>query len=359
LPDYLQLAGLSIVTAGASYGGVTALRLWAERRQILDVPNERSSHSRPTPRGGGLVIVILSTLGLAVAWLLSPIWHPAALLAYLAAAWLIAGVSWLDDLRSLPNRVRFAAHSLGAILAILAFGAWRVVSIPLIGPLDLGVLGLFITFIWIAGLTNAYNFMDGIDGIAGGQAVVAGLGWAFLGWRDNQPLVAALGLLLAATSLGFLGHNWPPARIFMGDVGSAFLGYTFAVLPVIAAQHNPRLAVAGVLLVWPFVFDAAFTFLRRLRHHENVFAAHRSHLYQRLVIAGHSHRTVTRLYIGLAATGAMLAARWYSDGSASDLAVILALPLLCVGLWRFVVGREHAAQKQPSPIDPFRNKPAA
>jgi len=95
-----------------------------------------------------------------------------------------------------------------------------------------------------------------------------------------------MGLLLAATSLGFLGHNWPPARIFMGDVGSAFLGYTFAVLPVIAAQHNPRLAVAGVLLVWPFVFDAAFTFLRRLRHREVVFAAHRSHLYQRLATAG-------------------------------------------------------------------------
>jgi UDP-N-acetylmuramyl pentapeptide phosphotransferase/UDP-N-acetylglucosamine-1-phosphate transferase len=118
----------------------------------------------------------------------------------------------------------------------------------------------------------------------------------------------------------------------MGDVGSAFLGYTFAVRPVLAAQHNPRLALAGVLLVWPFIFAAAFTFLRRLRNGENVFAAHRSHLYQRLVIAGYSHRTVTLLYIGLAATGAMLAARWYSDGSASDLAVILALPRLCVGL---------------------------
>jgi len=118
----------------------------------------------------------------------------------------------------------------------------------------------------------------------------------------------------------------------MGDVGSAFLGYTFAVLPVIAAQHNPRLAVAGVLLVWPFVFDAAFTFLRRLRHREVVFAAHRSHLYQRLATAG-----------------AILALLWYSGGPASDPVLLLALPLLCVGLWRFVVGREHAAQKHPAP----------
>jgi UDP-N-acetylmuramyl pentapeptide phosphotransferase/UDP-N-acetylglucosamine-1-phosphate transferase len=221
-------------------------------------------------------------------------------------------------------------------------------ALPLLGPLALGWFGLIMTFVWIVGLTNAYNFMDGIDGIAGGQAVVAGLGWTLLGWLDHQPLVAALGLLLAASSLGFLGHNWPPARIFMGDVGSAFLGFTLAVLPVVAAQHNPRLAWAGVLLVWPFVFDAAFTFLRRLRKRENVFAAHRSHLYQRLVIAGYSHRFVTLLYIGLALAGAVLALLWYSGGKASDLVVLLALPLLCAGLWRFVVGREQAAQKQPT-----------
>ena len=107
--------------------------------------------------------------------------------------------------------------------------------------------------------------------------------------------------------------------------------------------------IQGVLLVWPFVFDAAFTFLRRLRNRENVFAAHRSHLYQRLVIAGYSHRTVTLLYIGLAAAGAILAVLWYSGGAVSDLTVMVALPLLCVGLWRGVVGRERAAQQQLTP----------
>ncbi len=332
---------LGILALALSYGGVGCLRRWAECRQLLDFPNERSSHTHPTPRGGGLVIVILSTTGLIFAWLRYPTLSAAALTAYLVGAWLIAGVSWLDDLRSLPNRVRFAAHSLGALLALLAFGYWRVVSIPLLGSLDLGALGLLVTFVWIAGLTNAYNFMDGIDGIAGGQAVVAGLGWAALGWSDQQPLVAAVGLLLAAASLGFLGHNWPPARIFMGDVGSAFLGYTFAVLPVIAAQHNPRLALAGVLLVWPFVFDSVFTFLRRLRNGENVFAAHRSHLYQRLVIAGYSHRTVTLLYIGLAVAGALLALLWTLDATGSGLAVVLSLPLLCWGLCGVVWRRER------------------
>ena len=183
--------------------------------------------------------------------------------------------------------------------------------------------------------------MDGIDGIAGGQAVVAGLGWAALGWLSDQPLVGILGILLAASSLGFLGHNWPPARIFMGDVGSAFLGFTFAVLAVAAAQRDARLALAGVLLVWPFIFDACFTFLRRLRNGENVFAAHRSHLYQRLVIAGYSHRTVTLLYIGLAAWGAILAQLWTLDVAGSSLLIVVSMPVLCWGLCKVVWRRER------------------
>jgi len=326
-----------------AYFGVGLIRSWAERQRLLDVPNERSSHTHPTPRGGGLVIVVLSTLGLVLGWLFNPAWAPVILVVYLVGAWLIAAVSWLDDLRSLPNRMRFAAHSLAALLAIVAFGYWRVVSIPLVGPFDLGWLGLPVTFIWIVGLTNAYNFMDGIDGIAGGQAFVAGIGWAILGWLAGQPLVGMLGLLLVASSLGFLGHNWPPARIFMGDVGSAFLGYTFAVLPVVAAQHNFRLALAGVLLVWPFVFDAAFTFLRRLRNRENVFAAHRSHLYQRLVIAGYSHRFVSSLYIVFAAIGALFAVGWTLEISVISPFIMIAIPSLCVALWAFGVRTERNA----------------
>ena len=132
--------------------------------------------------------------------------------------------------------------------------------------MSLGWLGLIITFLWIVGLTNAYNFMDGIDGIAGGQAVVAGMGWAVLGWLTVQPLVGLMGVLLAAASLGFLGHNWPPARIFMGDV--AALSWVSCLPCWLWLQHatrSTRLALVGILFVWPFVFDATFTFLRRLR----------------------------------------------------------------------------------------------
>jgi UDP-N-acetylmuramyl pentapeptide phosphotransferase/UDP-N-acetylglucosamine-1-phosphate transferase len=348
LPDCLQLVGLSIVVTIASYSGVAGLRAWAERQHILDIPNERSSHTLPTPRGGGLVIVVLSTIGLGAACFLYPVWSGAALVAFLAGAWLIAVVSWLDDLRSLSNRVRFTAHILGAVLAVWAFGYWYYITVPLAGSLRLGLLGLPIAFLWIVGFTNAYNFMDGIDGIAGAQAVIAGLGWVAIGWLTTQPLVAVMGVLLSASSLGFLGQNWPPARIFMGDVGSAFLGYTFAVLCLAAAKADSRLAAVGILFVWPFVFDTTFTLLRRLRHHENIFVAHRSHLYQRLVIVGYNHRSVTILYTSLAAWGAIWALLWSRGIAGSAIVIAVSIPSLCLGLWMFVNRREGALRDQPA-----------
>ncbi len=338
----LRAIGLSLVAFGLSYLGVALLRRWADHLQLLDVPNERSSHSRPTPRGGGLAIVVVSLLGwLVYGWASQDFWP---LLPYVAGATIIAGISWLDDLRNVPTLVRLAFHGAAAGLAIWSFDYWHTTDIPLLQRLGLDWLGLPVTFLWIVGLTNAYNFMDGVDGIAGAQAVVVGLGWAVLGWLGNQPHVSVMGMLLAGSSLGFLIHNWPPARIFMGDVGSAFLGYTFAVLPLMAA-HAPgadsRLALIGALLLWPFIFDSSFTFLRRALHGENVFAAHRTHLYQRLVIAGRTHLFATTLYALLALVGVSLAAAWWSGLNGSRLAVLILLPLLCILLWQYVVRLER------------------
>jgi UDP-N-acetylmuramyl pentapeptide phosphotransferase/UDP-N-acetylglucosamine-1-phosphate transferase len=328
----------------ASYLLLFGFRSWALRSKLLDIPNARSLHSRPVARGGGLAIVLICLAGFGLFWELQPAWGWSGLGSYIAGASLIAVVSGLDDLRSLPFGLRFGAHSLAAALTLWGFGPWSTVSLPWLGSLNLGWLGLPISFLWIVGLTNAYNFMDGIDGLAGGQAVVAGLGWIIFGWLGNQPLVFALALLLAGSSLGFLGHNWQPARIFMGDVGRAFLGYTFAVLAVAAAQPDPRLAFAGFLLVWPFVFDPAFTFVRRLLKHENVLTAHRSHLYQRLVLTGLSHQTVAIVYIGLAGLGAVCAVslvlewRWASVLTAS---LLVAAPL---ALWQITHRRERVIE---------------
>jgi UDP-N-acetylmuramyl pentapeptide phosphotransferase/UDP-N-acetylglucosamine-1-phosphate transferase len=329
---------------------IYGVRLWAERCQIIDIPNERSSHTNPTPRGGGLGIVIVCSAGwLLYAYLGSGEWQ--TLLPFSIGALLVAGISWIDDLRSLPNWLRFAVHSLVAMLALINFGYWDNLSLPLIGELHIGWFGVPVTFIWIVGLINAYNFMDGIDGIAGGQAVVAATGWAVVGWLTHQPLVVAMGLLLAASSLGFLFHNWSPARIFMGDVGSAFLGYTFAVLPVIEYRADPRAVVVGILLLWPFLFDSTFTFLRRLRNGENVFAAHRSHLYQRLVIIGYSHARISLLYIGLALIGLALALARALALMGSQGAIILALPLMCFALWFYVIRAEQKRSTEaPSDI---------
>jgi UDP-N-acetylmuramyl pentapeptide phosphotransferase/UDP-N-acetylglucosamine-1-phosphate transferase len=159
----------------------------------------------------------------------------------------------------------------------------------------------------------------------------------------HEEDIAILGLLILASSLGFLIHNWQPARIFMGDVGSTFLGFTSAALPVIAYQRDPKLALAGVLMVWPFVFDTLYTVFRRLRKRENIFAAHRSHLYQRLVSTGVTHRVVSSLYSFLAFAGLALAVLYLRIGN--SLAAFPVVALLFISLLVFVEMREKEIGK--------------
>jgi UDP-N-acetylmuramyl pentapeptide phosphotransferase/UDP-N-acetylglucosamine-1-phosphate transferase len=304
--SWLQIIATAIVAFLFSSSFLFALRYWAERKQILDIPNERSSHKIPLPRGGGLAIVLCTVFGI---WLIYPTIDAdvsvSALLAFIFASLSISIVSWIDDIHSLANRIRFSVHILAAIIIILTFGYFGVLPFPILAEIPLGRLGLLLTFFWIVGLTNAYNFMDGIDGIAGGQAVIAGIGWFIIAKVYEYPVISLISLLVIFSSLGFLLHNWAPAKMFMGDVGSAFLGFTFATLPLMVVPLNPILAILGGLLVWPFIFDASYTFIRRLIKGENVFAAHRSHLYQRLVITGISHSRVTLLYMAFQLTGVL------------------------------------------------------
>jgi UDP-N-acetylmuramyl pentapeptide phosphotransferase/UDP-N-acetylglucosamine-1-phosphate transferase len=343
----VKLIGFAGAVSIVSYLAVLVIRYFAERHAILDVPNERSSHADSVPRGGGLAIVILTLGGIWPYAISSPFIERSSLLAYTIGAGLIVMISWLDDLRSQPNWIRFIIHSVAALLALYAFGYFPISIVLNANPFVARCLGLIITFFWIVGLTNAYNFMDGIDGIAGGQAVVAGFCWAAAGAFSQKPLILVFGLLLGASSFGFLFHNWSPARIFMGDVGSAFLGYSFAVLPLIFISHsNPHqvglgLVCAAILPVWPFVFDSTFTLLRRLRLGENVFSAHRSHLYQRLVIVGYSHPIVSSLYTGLALVGAFLSLGRILGFRNISVTSAVAFPLLCLALWGFVIRREH------------------
>lgn len=331
---------LIIVALLLTIVGVERWRRLALRRHHLDIPNDRSSHTIPTPRGGGVVIFLVTFVFLAFG-----AWQSGFLLfliPFLIGAALIAVISWLDDLYTLPSGLRFFVHALGALIVILNIGYFQIVELPFLSiNLDENRLGQIITLLWIVGLTNAYNFMDGIDGIAGTQGLIAGVGWSAAGLILNQPLIVLFGGLIAAACIGFLRHNWHPARIFMGDVGSAFLGFSLAVMPILAlrisAENSHRFVVIGVLLVWTFVFDAIFTFIKRALRRENVFAAHRSHLYQRLVIAGFRHDTVTLIYGGLSVLGAATAvAIWLSQSEIRHRFVLWFVLLFPLLLWAFV-----------------------
>jgi len=335
---WLTLAFVSV--AAVSWESVGLIRALALQLNLLDTPNERSSHSHPVPIGGGLALVLINL----VAWGTLGLFHPFAspvisrhyTLTFLVGGLMIAGVSLLDDLRQVPCPVRLASRSLAAMVFIAGSAYWSTVSMPVVGVVVLGGPGAVLTFFWIVGLTNAYNFMDGIDGMAGGQAVAAGLGWVVLGLLAGQSFLMTAGTLLAASSLGFLIHNWHPATIFLGDVGSTFLGYSFAVLPLIAARTDPKLALAGILLVWPAIFDTSFTVLRRMCSRQNIFKGHRTFLFHRLVAAGWSHQAASLLYIPLPILGAVLACTWEKGTTPLHAAVIPPLLAGCIALWLLV-----------------------
>jgi UDP-N-acetylmuramyl pentapeptide phosphotransferase/UDP-N-acetylglucosamine-1-phosphate transferase len=278
-----------------SFIGVELLRRWISKREIFDIPNDRSSHTTPTPRGGGLIIVAVSLGFYALGSVILPLnfyW------SYFIGAICIALISWFDDLFSISFGWRFLVHSLAAVLVVWNLGFWQIIYIPVLGNIDFGFGGAILTFCWIVWLTNAFNFMDGIDGIAGLQAVTAGIGWLIIGKILGSDNISIFGGILALASFGFLLHNWQPAKIFMGDVGSAFLGYSFAVIPLFF-QNEPRFslsALIGISLMACFIIDSMMTFTKRLLKREKVWEAHRKHFYQKLVIKGYSHQFVTSIY---------------------------------------------------------------
>jgi UDP-N-acetylmuramyl pentapeptide phosphotransferase/UDP-N-acetylglucosamine-1-phosphate transferase len=232
-------------------------------------------------------------------------WHAAVTLAA------IVGLGLLDDVRPLGARTRLQIQFAVALWFVTA----AVAASPASRSLWVNVALASVAVLWLVGLTNAYNFMDGIDGIAAGQAIVAAAGWTVLAVVSSEQWLLWPAAVVGGTAGGFLVHNWHPARLFMGDAGSTGLGYAFGAITVLAWSRDPLLALAGVLLVWPFVFDAAFTWLRRLHDGEDVLRPHRSHMYQRLIAAGWSQRRVAFLYFLAAICGSGLAVAGYVERS--------------------------------------------
>ena len=343
-----DLLALGMFCGLFSWGLIRIYRCWAIKEQLLDYPNERSSHDRPTPRGGGVGIAL-------VVWLFGVIVsHDKPGLTWVVAGALLIGVvSWLDDTRrGLSPAIRLITHMGAAGLALIAMSGGSNIAVPFLGTMTLGWVSYLVAMVWIVGLVNAYNFMDGIDGIAGAQAVTAAGGWLAVGLFAGSPVLSAAGVVIGSSAVGFLFHNWPPAKIFMGDIGSAFLGYAFAVIPVFAGWVVPgpkaaRIPLAGLLMVAPFVLDATFTFLRRLAKRERLFQAHRSHIYQRLVISGMSHRGVTSIYMALGSltSAAGVAFVFVEDRAAADIVASAGLAACFAVLLCLVTLRERRASK--------------
>lgn len=330
-----------IILVAISYFSVDRTRDWLLKRRVLDHPNERSSHHIPTPRGGGLVIVFFTLVVALVTMFLAKNWLEGIVFVVVGSA--VAWIGWQDDVKSLSPKVRFLFQALAAVATVIGLGYFDSITIPLLGELRLGIVGILITILWIMGLINAYNFMDGIDGISGSVALTASLGWMLLlgiNGHLSSP-VFWIALAIAATNLGFLGHNWPPARIFIGDVASTFLGYCFAVIPLLTINQVEDSFLLAVILMWAYILDTAITFLRRLIKGEAVFSAHRTHIYQRLVISGYQVSSITSLYLLLTSLGVVLAYAWVQNIAFAPAAIIIGLPVLWVLLIGFTKLRER------------------
>ena len=355
----MGLFALGCLGVFLSWGCTEVFRRSAFSKKHLDLPNERSLHTNPTPRGGGIgIVLVVLFFGTVLQFGLSrgPGQGLSAAQAGLVmgGSLLIAVISWLDDFRKgMPPSLRLAVHAAAALMVVLATGGWSHLGLPIRETMTLQYAGYLLAIVWTVGLVNAYNFMDGIDGLAATQTVTAALGWLVIGIIAGSPFLAAAGVLLASSAIGFLIHNWPPAKVFMGDVGSAFLGFCFAAMPFCAAKTTwgltaSRLPIAGFLMVAPFVIDASFTFIRRLIKREKLSQAHRSHLYQRLVVTGLSHGTVTLIYMILGLLGGFGAVLFVflTDRVAADIIAIMVGTAIFLIPMIWVISRERRASSR-------------
>ena len=306
------------------------LRLYALRSNILDIPNERSSHTVPTPRGGGvaIVLVFLAVLAFNELWL------------FFIAGTLVALVGWLDDHGHVQSGIRLFIHLLGSALVVFSIGGLPTFSI--IGfEQDWGLLGSVLAVFAVIWVLNLYNFMDGIDGIAGVEAVTAsGVAGLVLWFVFSLNDIAWLHFSLVAACFGFLVFNFPPAKIFMGDAGSGFLGLMIGMLVLYSTSLAPEMLWVWLILLGVFIVDATFTLLRRLLRGDKVYEAHCSHAYQYASRLHSSHKVVTLSVLAInlfwLAPIAYLVAVNYIDGF---IGLLLAYSPLIGLAWRFKAGQ--------------------
>ncbi|MDQ8031950.1 MAG: glycosyltransferase family 4 protein [Bordetella sp.] len=317
------------------------LRRYALARSIIDVPNARSSHTAPTPRGGGVAIVVTFLLLLPLLTAYGLVAGTTAL-AVGGAGLLIAVIGFLDDHGHVAARWRLLAHFSAAAWLLYWVGGMPPGVLPALVP---GWLANVLAAFGLVWLLNLYNFMDGIDGIASVEALSACIGIAVLYGLLGAPELGAVPMLLAAAVCGFLAWNFPPARIFMGDAGSGFLGIVLGALVLQAGWLDPVAFWAWIILLGVFITDASWTLARRLLRREKVYEAHRSHAYQYASRQAGRHLPVT---LAVAAINVFWLLPWAllvgTGGVHAGLGVVCAYAPLLVLAWRF-----RAGQREPAP----------
>ena len=314
----------------------------AEALRLVQIPNHRSSHVQPTPNGGGLGIVVAGSLA-GVGLVLFSGWVLGGFVLGFAAV--LAAVGLRDDIKHLPARVRFGVHVVVCVGLLVALGDMPALALRV--GLEFQVMGwILFGLSLLAGVwwINLFNFMDGIDGIAGTEAVFMLLAGAVLAaWSQPEAMSSPAWLLMlfvVAATVGFLLLNWPPAKIFMGDVGSTWLAFMVFALALLSVQSGWLSYATWVVLAAAFVTDATVTLLTRILRGERWYEAHRSHAYQRLSRRWQGdrkagHRSVTLL---VAAVNGLWLAPWAwacVQWPAGSVAFVVAayLPLVLTALW--------------------------
>ena len=283
----------------------------SSRLYILDHPNERSLHHRPTPRTGGVAIMGALSVGAlmfgAFGWINAS--SKESLLLVDSTGWwilmvtgVISVVSLVDDRWGLSIGVRLVVHLLAATLLVIGAGlVLPPLEVPMVGLISFGWIAVPITVMLLVWMANLYNFMDGMDGFAGGMTVIGCGLLGYLGWQAHHPVIAVIATLQSAAAAGFLVHNLPPAKIFMGDVGSISTGFLVAALIVLGSRDGVFDLWVPLIVFSPFILDATVTLVWRALRREKVWEAHRDHYYQRLVIGGWNHRRTVFVEYGVMA----------------------------------------------------------
>lgn len=321
----------------ASWALTLVLRRYALVKSLIDIPNERSSHSVPTPRGGGVAIVASFLLGLPILVALDLL-SPAALCSLFGAGLLVALIGFADDHGHIAARWRLLGHFIAA--------AWALYWLNGLPPMEflgvtfeLGWFGDVLAMVYMVWMLNLYNFMDGIDGLASAEAISVCLGICTVYWFTGFPELIWVPLLLGAAVAGFLFWNFPPARIFMGDAGSGFLGIVLGSLAIHATWTAPQLLWSWLILLGVFIVDATWTLITRLVRGDKIYQAHRSHTYQLASRYFRSHKVITVLIVFINLGWLLPLAIWVGAGGSWLFGIIAAYTPLCLIAWKFKAGK--------------------